>query len=87
MKNRTISKYTSTANQRQFILTYLQEHGNANTHEFRDMGLMSPAQRISELKKQGYDIRKSMEVSVDHVGVKHGNVARYYLSVNADGDG
>lgn len=86
MKDNLTSKNNSTACQRALILTYLQEHGSATTTDFRNMGIMSPAPRIMELKRQGYNIEKVLEAVIDHVGVKHGNVARYFLQGVADGE-
>ena len=70
---------TSTTNQRTFILTYLREHGSATTIDFRNIGIMAPAPRILELRKRGYDIPAILETVIDHAGVKHVNVARYFL--------
>lgn len=75
-ENRTSN--TSTANQRAFILTYLEQN-SATTLDFRNAGIMAPAARIKELREAGYKITKILEYQFDHVGVKHGRVARYFL--------
>lgn len=76
-ENRT--SFTSTANQRAFILTYLERNNSATTLDFRNNGIMAPAARIKELKEAGYKIGRILEDQLDHVGVKHGRVARYFL--------
>lgn len=76
-ENRTSN--TSTANQRAFILTYLEQNNSATTLDLRNNGIMAPAARIKELKKAGCKIGKTLEDQFDHVGVKHGRVARYFL--------
>ena len=76
-ENRTSN--TSTANQRAFILTYLEQNGSATTLDFRNAGIMAPAPRIKELREQGHIITTFFETVTDHVGVKHGKVARYLL--------
>ena len=83
-ENRT-NHTTSAANQRAFILTYLEQNGSATTLDFRNHGIMAPAARIIELKEKGYKISKTLEDQNDHTGVKHGRVARYFLQgVNHD---
>lgn len=79
IRNNRPSNDTSAANQRNFILNYLREHGSATTIDFRNMGIMAPAPRILELKARGYDIPSIPETVIDHAGVKHVNVARYIL--------
>jgi len=77
-ENRT-NNITSTANQRAFILAHLEVNNSATTLDFRNAGIMAPAARIKELKEAGYNISKTLEDQFDHVGVKHGRVARYFL--------
>ena len=79
MTEKTAPANTSTANQRAFILTYLGQNHSATTLDFRNVGIMAPAARIKELKEAGYKITKVLEYQYDHVGVKHGRVARYFL--------
>jgi len=78
-KENHTSKDTSAANQRAFILAYLAQNNSATTLDLRDAGIMAPAARIKELKEAGYEISKLLENQFDHVGVKHGRVARYFL--------
>lgn len=79
-ENRT-SRDTSSANQRAFILAHLEKHYSATTIDFRNMGIMAPAPRIKELRDAGHKIGKILEDVIDHTGVKHGRVARYFLMV------
>ena len=69
----------STANQRAYILSYLEQNGSATTLDFRNAGIMAPAPRIKELREEGHIITTFFETVTDHVGVKHGKVARYFL--------
>ncbi len=70
---------TDTANQRTFVLNYLNEHGSGTTFDFRNLGIMAPAPRIKELKEKGYLIETILEDVLDHIGVSHRKVARYFL--------
>lgn len=56
----------SKPTQNQRILNYLDEFGSITQFEaMRDLGIMRLASRISDLRKQGYEIRGST------VGVKN----------------
>ena len=70
---------TSAKTQRDLIMCVLNQHGSATTIDFRAMGIMSPAPRIMELKKLGFNIVATLEYDHDHAGVKHSRVARYWL--------
>ncbi|MCC2615919.1 helix-turn-helix domain-containing protein [Aestuariibacter halophilus] len=76
------SKDTSAETQRQQILSHLRKKQSINTLEFRQLGFMSPAPRIFELKQLGYTIRSVMEDVITPDGRMHRRVARYYLSHN-----
>jgi hypothetical protein len=76
MSNRT----NCTANQRQFILTHLKDNDSATTQDFRDLGIYAPAPRVKELRELGINIKTSLERVIDHAGIEHERVARYYLS-------
>lgn len=82
-KDCTIVTDTSAKTQRDLIMSTLNKHGSATTIDFRAMGIMSPAPRIMELKKAGFDIVATLEYSYDHAGVKHSRVARYWLKGEA----
>ena len=48
-------------NQRERVLTYMQEHKVITSLDaYREFGIMRLASRISELKKMGYPIEKTM---------------------------
>jgi hypothetical protein len=79
-ENRT---YTSTANQRSSILTHLNEKGSATTQEFRNVGIMSPAPRIKELRELGHKIKTTFESVIDQAGIEHSKVARYSIQGGA----
>lgn len=71
-------KDTSTHSQRIAILQRLKQ-GSLSTLEARQMGICSPAPRIMELRKKGYDISTTTRDEVDHAGVIHKGIAVYTL--------
>ena len=77
--NSALTTNTSNSAQRQAILNLLTEHGSMTTSDFRNCGVFTAPQRISELKKQGWDIKTDRITVFDHAGVKHPGVARYTL--------
>jgi len=70
---------TKACNQRAMILKLLKSHPSLNTLEFREHGYCSPAPRIFELRNSGIKIASIREIAIDSGGVKHRNIARYYL--------
>jgi len=69
----------SREGQRLAILNYLQEHGSLTTLQARDeLGIMSPASRVLELREQGYRIITYWTTSEDRTGTKH-REAKYVL--------
>ncbi|MEY4589991.1 MAG: hypothetical protein RL497_2067 [Pseudomonadota bacterium] len=66
--------------QQKRIAAHLRKYGRINTVYARDeLGIMSPAPRIKELRNQGYKI-KTLRISVaDSLGVTHHGVADYVL--------
>ena len=51
------------------ILRHLEDHGSINPLEaLREYGIMRLASRITDLKKQGYPIAKTMEKSKNRYG-------------------
>jgi hypothetical protein len=72
-------KQTSAATQRAFIHHYLLNNDSATTQDFRNVGVYSPAPRIKELRDQGINIKTAFVSVVDHAGVQHHGVARYFL--------
>jgi hypothetical protein len=74
------NKDTSASTQRSQILAYLKIKQSLNTLELRELGFISPAQRLLELKQQGYNIISIREDVFTPDGRLHRRVARYYLS-------
>jgi hypothetical protein len=74
------SKDTSAATQRNQILTHLKTTPSLNTLELRELGFISPAPRILELKERGYNIKSIREDVRTPDGRLHRGIARYYLS-------
>lgn len=69
----------STAGQRQAILKWLQEQGPLTTIQARDeLGIMSPAARVMELREQGHPIITNWTTTIDRTGTKH-REAKYVL--------
>jgi hypothetical protein len=73
-------KNTSAPTQRGQILAYLKIKQSLNTLELRELGFISPAQRLLELKQQGHNIISIREDVFTPDGRLHRRVARYYLS-------
>lgn len=78
--NTATIKTMNSEEQRQFILKHLAENGTATTIDFRELGLMSPACRIRELRSKGYNIRTTLVTVKDSAGIEHNRVAEYFLS-------
>lgn len=73
------SQERSTLRDRKQILTLLRERP-IHTIEFREIhGLISPAARIIELRRQGYNIRTDLIRAMSQDGRVHNNVALYVL--------
>jgi len=69
----------SREGQRLAILKHLYEHGAFTTLQARDeLGIMSPASRVLELREQGHRIITHWTTSVDRTGTKH-REAKYVL--------
>lgn len=69
----------SAAGQRYAILKWLQEQGSLTTLQARDeLGIMSPAARVMELREQGQPIVTHWTKTVDRTGTKH-REAKYVL--------
>jgi len=61
----------TSSEQRAFILAYIRLHGRITTLEARKHGIMSPASRILELKKIGYNIVGQWVKETDEAGILH----------------
>lgn len=67
-----MKKPASNAAQRKLILDYMREHNRLSTLQSREvLGVMAPAPRIFELRKQGFEIRTDWEWQVDCTGARH----------------
>ena len=62
---------TSAATQRAHIKEIIRECGAMTTLDARENGIMHPAMRVCELRKQGYNIVTSWMTQTDSAGVKH----------------
>ena len=71
---------TSASTQCKQMLTLLKIEGSLNTLEFRELGFMSPAQRVMNLKEQGHNIQSMRENVRTPDGRMHRGIARYYFS-------
>ena len=74
------NKDTSAATQRSQILAHLKRTPSINTLEFRELGFISPAPRILELKERGHNIKSIREDVKTPDGRLHRGIAQYYLS-------
>lgn len=74
------NKDTSAATQRSQILAHLKATQSINTLEFRELGFISPAPRLLELRQRGHNIKSIREDVRTPDGRLHRGIARYYLS-------
>jgi len=73
---------TTASSQRTAILKHLQLHGSLTTLYAREqLGIMSPAARILELRKKDYPIVTHRTITEDTAGTKH-REAKYVLFNN-----
>lgn len=69
----------SNPTQNQRILDYLDAHGSITQLEaLKELGIMRLASRMSDLKRQGYEIESKMDVVHNRYGEKC-RVKRYSL--------
>lgn len=74
-------KDNSSTNQCLKILDWLLEKGNITTTQARQhLDVMSPAARILQLKKDGYQIVRLNDTWTSDHGINHKGVARYVLT-------
>jgi hypothetical protein len=70
---------TSSSSQRNAIMNHFHEYGVLRTLYAREeMGIMSPAARVLELRKQGHNIVTHWTITIDKAGTKH-REAKYVL--------
>lgn len=78
-----MAKVDSKPTQNQRILDYLGRHGSITQFEaFIDLGIMRLASRISDLKKQGYNIISRTETVKNKYG-ETCHIKRYRLEEGA----
>lgn len=65
--------------QNEMVLDFMQTHGSITPMDAFTMGIMRLASRISDLRKMGYAIIRTMESHVNANGVKK-TYARYSLA-------
>ena len=54
------------------IIEHLKKFGSLDTLEaLRDLGIMNPAQRVSELRKRGAPIETTRRMRADEAGIMH----------------
>jgi len=64
-------KDTSAATQRNTIRRIIQECGQMSTLDARAHGIMHPAMRVCELRKQGHNIVTNWVYQTDDAGIRH----------------
>jgi len=69
--NTTNTKDTSAATQRNTIKKIIRESGSMTTLEARAQGIMHPAMRVCELRKQGHNIVTNWVYQADDAGISH----------------
>ena len=77
--NNTSLAVNSLSKEAQIVLNLLKNKPSVTTTDLRDQGILSPAQRISQLRKAGYNIKTTRTTTFDHTGAKHVRVGRYWL--------
>ncbi|WP_312379029.1 helix-turn-helix domain-containing protein [Pseudomonas oryzihabitans] len=71
---------TTNAAQRQRLLQQLRQGPVTTIEAQRDLNIMRPAARITELRKAGHPIQTHLRDMFDDQGRKHSRCAVYYLS-------
>lgn len=73
----------SKATERTRIVDYLKKNHKLTTIDFRELGIMNPSQRISELIKKGALIGKDWTYQTDSAGAWHRVRVYIWLGENA----
>jgi hypothetical protein len=74
------------ATQTQRIIDYIAEFGSITQLEaLRDLGIMRLASRVSDLKRQGYQVISTTEAVTNRFGEKC-HIKRYSLKENGNND-
>ncbi len=72
-------KTLTASEQRKLIVTILKDQGRMTTLDARTSGIMHPASRVQELRKQGFNIVTNRLDEADSAGVLHKRVGVYSL--------
>lgn len=72
-------KTLSVSEQRKLIINIIKDKGRMTTLDARNNGIMHPASRLQELRKQGFNIVTNRLDETDSAGVLHKRVAVYTL--------
>lgn len=71
----------TTQNQKQLVLDYMKSYGSIEPMQaLRDLGVYRLASRISDLRKDGHNIRKEMQSQVSRITGRTVSYAKYSLS-------
>lgn len=62
-------------NQKQKILEHIKAYDSISTLEAHGLGILAPAARVLELRKQGYNIDKTLDYNLN-------GMATYFLNKN-----
>ena len=83
-RKKQMSKVETKPTQNQRILDYIGEFGSITQLDaLRDLGVMRLASRVSDLRKQGYNIISKTEAVKNRYG-ENCHIKRYSLGVGAN---
>lgn len=70
-----------TKNQNQLVLDYMRDYGSIEPMQaLRDLGVYRLASRISDLRKEGHNIRKEMQSQISRITGRTVSYAKYSLA-------
>ena len=71
----------ATQNQKELVLAYMREYGSIEPMQaLRDLGVYRLASRISDLRKDGHNIRKEMQSQISRITGRTVSYAKYSLA-------
>lgn len=71
----------TTQNQKQLVLDYMKSYGSIEPMQaLRDLGVYRLASRISDLRKDGHNIRKEMQSQISRITGRTVSYAKYSLA-------
>lgn len=71
----------TTQNQKELVLAYMREYGSIEPMQaLRDLGVYRLASRISDLRKDGHNIRKEMQSQISRITGRTVSYAKYSLA-------